>query len=152
MKPAGILGLAGILFVVLMSMLGCRPGADTNGARVDASLDIECQTFYRPSVEQQPDGGTTIRVDGRDESGRVEYTDMVFDVKLNKDPGEGESLVLEVTARDTGRLILRDLYQIDGAQGLQNQFVGGHGFTGLVYAYHPTSPAEMQFFCNVRAR
>jgi hypothetical protein len=138
------------LLLVLVSMLGCRFGAETAGEQGAAPLDIECQTFYRPSVEQEPGNGTAIRVGSRDDSGRADYTDMVFDVQLNKDPGEGASLVLTGTAGGSGSLILRELYQIDQAQGLQNQFVGGHGFTGLVYAYHPTLPAELQFFCSVQ--
>jgi hypothetical protein len=36
------------------------------------------------------------------------------------------------------------------SKGLVNQFIGGHGFTGLVYVYHPSSDAELQYFCETR--
>ncbi|HUV93017.1 MAG TPA: hypothetical protein VMV80_08020 [Anaerolineales bacterium] len=34
--------------------------------------------------------------------------------------------------------------------GPQNQFIGGHGFTGLNYSYQPDSGAELQYWCAVK--
>ena len=42
----------------------------------------------------------------------------------------------------------RTLYQLSRQQPLQNQFDGGHGFTGLVYVRAPTSAAELQYWCT----
>jgi hypothetical protein len=50
---------------------------------------------------------------------------------------------------DTGAEISRQLFQFDPQNPLENQFIGGHGFTGLNYLFHPDSAAEMQFFCGV---
>jgi hypothetical protein len=33
--------------------------------------------------------------------------------------------------------------------GLRDQFIGGHGFTGLAYVFHPASGGEIQYFCGV---
>lgn len=40
------------------------------------------------------------------------------------------------------------LYQLEPDSGPQNQFVGGHGFTGLNYSYAPGSTAELQYWCE----
>jgi hypothetical protein len=136
------------MVVLLVSMLGCNPSAGTNDAQGSVALDLECQAFYRSSVGQAPDGGTTVQLSGHGDHGTAEYRDMVFDVRLSDDPGEGPSLIISVAAKDSDAQILRQLYQIDRVKGLQDQFVGGHGFTGLAYAYHPTSGAELQFFCS----
>ena len=137
-----------VLIAVSVFVLGCSSGTGTKDGQGSAALDIECQAFYRPSVGQAPDDGTVISLGAHGDSGTADYPDMAFDAYLNDDPGEGPALVISVTARDSGGQILRQLYQIDRAKGLHDQFVGGHGFTGLVYAYHPTSGAELQFFCS----
>jgi hypothetical protein len=137
-----------VLIAVSVFVVGCSPGTGTEAEQGSAALDIECQAFYRSSVGQAPDDGTVLSLDGHGDSGAADYPDMAFDTRFNDDPGEGPALVISVTAKDSGDQILRQLYQIDRAKGLHNQFVGGHGFTGLVYAYHPTSGAELQFFCS----
>jgi hypothetical protein len=148
-KLSGSSGLALVFVLMLVSLLACTPGEDMLGGRESVALEIECQVFYRPSVGQSPGDGTVIDLVGHGDRGTSEYTDMVFDAQFNDDPGEGPSLVISVTAKDSGDQILRQLYQIDRAKGLQNQFIGGHGFTGLVYVYHPASSAELQYFCGV---
>jgi hypothetical protein len=39
------------------------------------------------------------------------------------------------------------LYQFEPDSGPQNQFVGGHGFTGLNAAYQASSGAELKYWC-----
>lgn len=67
------------------------------------------------------------------------------------DQFEGRTLVIAVNAVDTERQLNGQLYQMDRQQGTRNQFVGGHGFTGLAYVYHPESQAELQYFCDVQS-
>lgn len=152
MKIFGPFSFALVLFAVLVLLLGCSAPAGPPDEQAATISDIECQAFYRPSVGQAPDDGMVITLGGQGDSGTAEYADMVFDVRLSDDPGEGPALIIAVTAKDGGEQILRQLYQIDRAKGLHNQFIGGHGFTGLVYAYHPVSTAELQFFCSVGAQ
>lgn len=152
MKLSGSIRLALVLATILATLLACTPQADTPGGEQPVALDIVCQVFYRSSVEQSPGDGTMIELAGHGDRGTAEYADMVFGAQLFDDPGEGPSLILSVTSRDSGNQILRQLYQIDRAKGLHNQFVGGHGFTGLVYVYHPASTAELQYFCGVDAQ
>jgi hypothetical protein len=47
-----------------------------------------------------------------------------------------------------GAELARGLYQLDPVGGLDDQFIGGHGFTGLAYVFHPDSGAEIQYFCG----
>jgi len=148
-KILGLPSFVLVLIVVLASSLGCSPPADPPEKQTATVLDIECQAFYRPSVGQAPGDGTVISLGGQGDSGTAEYIDMVFDVQLSDDPGEVVALIISVTAKEGGDQIVRSLYQIDQAKGLHDQFIGGHGFTGLVYVYHPASAAELQYFCGV---
>ena len=60
------------------------------------------------------------------------------------------SLRTWVTALDESVIYNSQLYQLPLDSGPSNQFVGGHGFTGLNYSYHPDSSAELQFWCEAR--
>jgi len=66
------------------------------------------------------------------------------------DEFEGQSLSIAISNMQNQQELSRSLYQIDQAKGLANQFIGGHGFTGLIYVFHPSSDAELQYFCEVR--
>jgi hypothetical protein len=152
MKSLGTARVALVFIALLVSTLGCSPEAGTQNGQGSASLDIECQAFYRPSVGQAPDEGTVISLGEHGDRGTAEYADMVFEAQLSDDPGEGPALVISVMAKDSRAEILRQLYQIDRVKGLHNQFVGGHGFTGLIYTYHPASGAELQHFCSASSQ
>jgi hypothetical protein len=76
--------------------------------------------------------------------------DMQVHAQYLDDEFEGRSLVISVSSPGADRELVRELYQIDRQKGLVNQFVGGHGFTGLLYVYHPDSAAELQCFCEAR--
>jgi hypothetical protein len=75
---------------------------------------------------------------------------MICRAQFVDDPGEGPSLALATVDVATGREIARQLYQIDRAKGLANQFIGGHGFTGLQYVFNSSSTAELQYFCSAK--
>jgi len=75
---------------------------------------------------------------------------MGFQARFQDDQFEGRALSIAVTNLETGAEISRQLYQFDPQNPPENQFIGGHGFTGLHYVYHPGSEAEMQYFCSVR--
>ena len=95
-------------------------------------------------------GESTITLANGGDHEVVEHDDLRFDAQYWDDEYEGQSLSIYVTDLDTGEEIVRQLYQMDREKGLTNQFVGGHGFTGLTYVYHPRSTAEMQYFCLAR--
>src|SRR5262245_46006449 len=60
---------------------------------------------------------------------------------------EQEIDTVSLRAADGSTSVLAVLYQL--ADGLpQNQFAGGHGFTGLLYFTHPTAGGDYQAFCE----
>lgn len=54
------------------------------------------------------------------------------------------TVAVQPTGLDGGMSVL---YQLDGTP--QNEFAGGHGFTGLHYVRHPDLDETFQFFCQV---
>ena len=45
-------------------------------------------------------------------------------------------------------MLVSHLFQLPPDAGPTDQFVGGHGFTGLTSAYDPVSGAELQYWCE----
>ena len=57
---------------------------------------------------------------------------------------------VRITDLESGDEITRQLYQFNPNNPVENQFIGGHGFTGLNYVFQLESPDEMQFFCSIK--
>jgi hypothetical protein len=118
------------------------------GSRSAASVRIECHFGHRGSVTKRLETGPILRLSIR----RRTVTARVgqFGVRLTTSPsfdaGEPESLSVRIWSRRDGKAATSGLYQFGPRRPL-NQFDGGHGFTGLVYAYLPTG-AELQYFCR----
>ena len=138
-----------LLSGVVVLLVVCRPSPEPTGGRPLAPVSVDCQVFYRASMADSFSESTVALANGGDH-GIAEHDDLRFDAQYWDDEYEGQSLSIYVTDPDTGEELVRQLYQIDRAKGLTNQFVGGHGFTGLIYVYHPRSTAEMQYFCLAR--
>jgi hypothetical protein len=139
----------GLLLGVVLLLAACRPSPEGAGGRSAAPFSVECQVFYRASMAESFAESTVTLAQGGDHQ-VVEHDDLRFDAEYWDDEYEGQSLSIYVSDMDTGDELVRQLYQIDRAKDLVNQFVGGHGFTGLIYVYHPSSTAEMQYFCLAR--
>jgi hypothetical protein len=139
----------GLLVAVGVLLVACRPSSQGSGAGSAAPVSVECQVFYRASMgESFAESSVTLAAGG--DRGTVEHDALRLDAQYRADEYEGHALSISVSDQDSGEELVRQLYQIDREKGLVNQFVGGHGFTGLVYVYHPGSAAEMQYFCLVR--
>lgn len=150
MKRIRRFGVTILLIETLASVAGCLPMAqEPIGQPGVLPAAIECQVFYRPSIPNSLEG-TTITLEEDHARETISFAEMTFQAQYTVDQGEGRSLSILVADAGTGEEIVRHLYQIDSAKGLSNQFVGGHGFTGLAYFYHPTSTAELQYFCQAR--
>ena len=139
----------GLLFCAALLLAACSPSPRAAGGPAADFAGIECQVFYRPSIGESFRESTVTLAKGGDR-GVVEQDDLRWDAAYWDDEYEGQSLSIAVTGLDTGQGLVRQLYQLDREKGLANQFIGGHGFTGLVYVYHPGSTAEMQYFCQAR--
>jgi hypothetical protein len=107
---------------------------------------LECQVFYRASPGEQFQESAHV-LGPETSSGTETFEDLALRAQFVDDPGEGPALSLVVSDATSAEEIVRQLYQIDPATGLANQFIGGHGFTGLNYVFHPASGAELQYFC-----
>ncbi|UCG24814.1 MAG: hypothetical protein JSW55_02105 [Chloroflexota bacterium] len=142
------------LLTTLATLAACGSPAEEAGGDQAGTIpdNITCEVFYRPapgaafqeSIVTLPTAG-----DQGSTTGSAEFDDMRFEATFLSDAGEGQSLSIAVTYPNTDAEITRGLYQFDPQAGLRDQFVGGHGFTGLAYVLHPSASSEIQYFCGV---
>ena len=148
MKHSKRLISAQLLIGVMVLLIGCSPSPEEAGGQSVVPVSIECQVFYRPSVtESLSESAITITTSGDHQI--IEFDELEFNAQYWDDQFEGRSLSISVVDPDTGDEVVRQLYQMDRAKSVINQFIGGHGFTGLNYVYHPGSTAELQYFCLI---
>lgn len=113
-----------------------------------APAPLTCHTAYRASVAVPIEREDTVSLaQPAIEPVTVAYADLVFHAQYLSEPGAGPSLNLFVTLPDQTDRLMSVLYQLPADRAPANQFVGGHGFTGLHYVYHPATGAELQFWC-----
>jgi len=142
-------------FLFLMVLLSACGGAE---ATIPKAETISCTAAYRASVAQDIEREETILFSGTDAEQSIAFTDMVFHAAYRAGEADNERN-LRVWVTDVGEerapseaavaVYHSTLYQLPINSGPQNQFVGGHGFTGLTYSYQPDSGAELQFWCEV---
>ncbi|MFC2105150.1 hypothetical protein ACFLS0_00080 [Candidatus Bipolaricaulota bacterium] len=141
--------LMGLLIAITVLATGCSRSPEEAGGQSVVPVSIDCRVFYRPSAsESLSESAITLTTNADHEV--IAFADMEFNAEYSDDEFEGRSLLISVTSQDTGDEIVRHLYQMDRGKSLSNQFIGGHGFTGLIYVYHPSSTAELQCFCEAR--
>lgn len=131
-----------ILLIVLLSACG------SVDVTVPKAETISCTAAYRASVEQGIEREETISFSNADSEQSFAFAEMTFHAAYSAGEADNErNLRVWVTDSDDA-LLNTTLYQFDIDSGPQNQFVGGHGFTGLNYSYAPNSTAELQFWCE----
>ncbi len=146
----------GKYLVFLIILLSACAGAE---AAVPKAELISCTVAYRPTVEQGSEREETILFGDTDSEQSIAFTDMVFHAAYSAGEADNErnmrvwvtdvSTSLSPSAGETA-VYHSILYQLPINSGPQNQFVGGHGFTGLNYSYQPESGAELQFWCEAK--
>jgi hypothetical protein len=140
LKERGVGMLAVPLAMVLAA--GCASGGERAGA-------VVCSTAYRVSASDSLTGTDTLRLPDEDSSGSIPYIYLEFHAAYTDGRADGErALRVWVTPTGTDDAIVTHLYQLPSEEGPIDQFVGGHGFTGLNYAYDPVSGAELQYWCE----
>jgi hypothetical protein len=138
------IGMCLLLWGVLF-LAACNTN-NTSLARADL---ITCTVAYRASTSQPIEHEESLALIDSDAEQSVAFNDLVFHAAYRTGEADNErSLRLWVTDVNDSTIYQSQLYQLDPVAGPQNQFQGGHGFTGLNYSYHPTSQAEMQFWCE----
>ena len=137
--------LAALVVLVACSSPAVEDSSDQAGTIPDT---ITCEIFYRPSPGAPfEESGLTLSTAGDQQS--LTFDDMAFSATSLSDVGEGQSLSILVTGSDAEEELARGLYQFDPQAGLRDQFIGGHGFTGLAYVFNRASGSEVQYFCGV---
>ena len=137
------------VFLGLVWLLAACSGAGTETA-VSKAEQITCTVAYRSSVSVGIEREETLTFGDVDAEQTAVFDEMTFHAALDAGGADNErNLRLWIT--DTGETVLHAiLYQFEMDSGPQNQFVGGHGFTGLNYSYAPNATAELQFWCEAK--
>ena len=140
----------GWILLLLVLAAGCSSSSTPvdEGPAIEGS--VNCQVYYRDSAGNPLSEAPTMPLSTSGDLEFVQFENMEFRVQFFADQTEGQSLSITITNLDSRTELNRYLYQLDQSKGLVNQFVGGHGFTGLNYVFHPNGESEMQFFCAVR--
>jgi hypothetical protein len=138
-----------LFFIFSLLVAGCSTSSQGGANETVEFAGIKCSVYYRPTAGQ-PLGENIVTFTEHGDQESIELEDMTFNAQYFTDQYEGTSLSMSVTNLVDGSELIRQLFQIDREKGLRDQFIGGHGFTGLVYIFHPDSTAEMQYFCQVQ--
>jgi hypothetical protein len=76
------------------------------------------------------------------------FVDLESQAQYLDSPHEGRALRISAKNAENDQELTAQLYQLRRDHRPDNQFLGSHGFTGLVYVYHPSSQAEIQYICE----
>jgi len=113
------------------------------------SAEIVCHTAYRVSTSDQLTGTDTVQILDERSSRSIPYIYLEFHAEYTPGFDDNErALRVWVTPSASEQLLAVQLYQLPTEEGPVDQFVGGHGFTGLNYVYDPVSGAELQYWCE----
>ena len=144
----------GRYFFCLIVLLSACDGAETAVPKLE---EISCTAAYRASVAQGIQREETILFSDTDSDQSITFPDMVFHAAYSAGEADNERNIRvwvtgggETPAPSESEVAVyhSTLYQLPLDSGPQNQFAGGHGFTGLTYSYQPESGAELQFWCE----
>ena len=134
------------LFLLMGFLLvSCGGLAET---AVPRAASITCHTAYRSGVSRPIEREESLTFADEDAQQTITFSDLALHAQYGTGAGDQErALRLWVTAPGETAEYTSQLYQLPLDSGPANQFIGGHGFTGLNYVYHPQSGAELQFWC-----
>jgi len=137
--------LWGVSFAALALLaVGC--GASDEQARPSA---IVCSAAYRVAQTEPLTEVDSLRLDDADGTQSLPYIYLELHAAYSDGRSDGErALRVWVTRTAEAEPLVTHLYQLAEAEGPQNQFLGDHGFTGLMYAFDPVSGAELQYWCT----
>lgn len=137
-----LIGMA--LCPLVLVLVSCVGAADPPKAAA-----IVCHTAYRVSQSEPLTPEDTMRFDDEDATQSIPYIYLELHGQYSTGKTDGErALRLWVTPSGEEQVIVSQLFQLPPDSGPSDQFNGGHGFTGLTYAYDPASGAELQYWCE----
>ena len=148
------------LLLTTLTLVGCNddvtaePDAGTTPSNPISQADrVVCEFYYRVTNDASSDTDPsdlqfqeeTLEVRADDEKS-VDVGDMTLSVSYSEDRFEGSSLHVGVEAGEVR--LFNTLYQLRDGRLPTNQFVGDHGFTGLIYLTHPVEGGDYQLICK----
>jgi hypothetical protein len=108
-----------------------------------------CSAAYRVAQTEPLTEVDSLRLEDADIVLSLPYIYLELHAEYADGRPDGErALRVWVTRTAEAEPLVTHLYQLAEDEGPQNQFLGDHGFTGLMYAYDPTSGAELQYWCT----
>lgn len=147
--PRSPLSLAVICCLLFIGCIALLPACTPTPTASPRATSISCHTAYRSSPNIAIEHEDSIIFDDSDERRAAPYADLTFHAQYSSGEMNRErTLRLWVTEAGQTAELFSQLYQLPQNSGPQNQFIGGHGFTGLNYTHHPTTEAELQYWCN----
>jgi len=140
-----------LLLLVMVALVSCTLiRSEDAGLTSGSTYTFSCEVFYRSSAGGPLEAAPVDPLTEHDDQSVIDFEYLAFEARYQVDAFEGRALYISVVDLDTGSEVSRQLYQFDSQNPPGNHFIGGHGFTGPNYVYHPNSPAEMQYFCSVQ--
>lgn len=135
------------LFMLLVSVVAC--GSTAQPSNIDKAEQINCTTAYRSSSGTRIEAEQTVQLGPNDGEQQITYDALTFTARYAGGELDNERAVqIQVTQPDTTAPLLNVLFQLPQESGPVNQFVGGHGFSGLHYVTDPATGAELQWWCE----
>jgi hypothetical protein len=135
-----------LLSLVLVLLAACAATSEqATPARAEA---ITCNVAYRGNAGGPIEREEMVTLADENGEGSFAFGELEFRAFYSAGIPDNER-TLRVTVAPPGReaSISTHLYQLQVDSGPVNQFVGGHGFTGLNYVYSENG-AEVQFWCT----
>ena len=135
-----------LLVLTLILFLAACSGSPADAPKAET---ISCTAAYRASASQGVEREETITFSDTDSEQSISFTELVFHASYHAGEVDNErNLRLWVSDVAESVVYQTTLYQLPTDSGPQNQFLGGHGFTGLLYSYQTDSNAELQYWCE----
>jgi hypothetical protein len=143
---------APVLAVGLMASAPAQTPAPVKPTPARAAI-AECTLVSRPTItaSYRPEQRTKMLIRRDRNPQKVTFGGFDFQALYNDEPETGRSLQLIVTPivkPGVNNLpIASQVYSLKSGQVPRNQFLSGHGFTGLNTIYNPKDFSELQYSC-----
>jgi hypothetical protein len=152
-------GLA-VIFAILGacgSSGSVTPTAQPSDGSAEKLESISCTFSYVPRAGREGRQETlSVETEQGSQGQAVRFGQMVARISYFDDGFESPAFNVVVRSPGHKEDITARLYQLERtsdepsapAKRPENEFVGGHGFTGLGYVFDPDSKAELQYWCE----
>lgn len=138
------------VFALTLAACAAPNGTEPAVPSMPKANEIVCHAAYRSSVGTGTEREEEIVLGDEDQDQTLSFAELEFHAQYSTGEFNGErALRLWVTEAGQADSLTTQLYQLPVEAGPVNQFIGGHGFTGLNYVYHATG-AELQFWCQAK--